>query len=98
MIEQSPAVRALGVELGQAIRADRARRVRRRSALVAIAVLLLLAGSALRIAPGLGHSASTGPIDGSVNRPRERPASPLGASSPLLRDAPWLHRFAAFVN
>jgi hypothetical protein len=157
MIEQSPAVRALGVELGRAIRLDRARRVRRHRTLAAVAVLVLLAGGALRLAPGLAHSASTesavlmlpsseaggsavagggpaligcinptragtagamlilwqsfgtGSCEGStygtrgtqvtaVNGSRERLAPPPETSSPQLRDAPWLHRFAAFVN
>ena len=157
MIEQSPAVRALGAELGQAIRRERARRVRRHRTLTAVAVLVLFAGGAVRLAPGLGRSAGSesaavmlpsseaggsadagggqaligcisptpagsadatlvlwhpfgtgacqGPALGSgsihataANGSRERLAPPPGTSSPPLREAPWLHRFAAFVN
>jgi len=155
VIEQSPAVRALGAELGQAIRLDRARRVRRHRMLTVVAVLVLLAGGALRLAPGLaertetavvrlpsseagdsadaaggpaligcisperagsagptlflwhpfasggcqGPSTSVGGIEGTAAPGfRKRLTFPPGASSPSLRDAPWLHRFAVFVN
>jgi hypothetical protein len=103
MIEQSPAVRALGAELAHAIRLDHTRRIQRRRALTLLAVLVLIAGVALRLAPDGARPANTEDRSTVVQvMAASGSREPLGPRpetvGPPLRDAPWLYRLAAFVN
>lgn len=106
MIEQSPAIRTLGAELGQAIRRDHARRQRRHRALVAILTLTILVSSAVLLRPDTGSPsqpaagrAVTAQVPRAAMQERIREAPPPRSAAHVFLPAEfWQHRPADLVN